>query len=340
MTTFKLLFLTDHRNHSAENSLYALARAMAAHAASTLVDVATRGDATNDSFFQNLQNTPLSVQRVTSSFTFQPNGASYQSDSRTANLKDYDVVWLRLPPPLSYAFLHFLKATYPSIIFINDPIGIYKTGSKEFLLNFPTLCPPMKICQSMADIVAFKDRFPIVLKPLRDYGGRGILRIDGQQVWLGKEEMNFEQFESLYRKNPITYLGVSFLKNVGQGDKRIIIVGGKIMGASLRLPPKDSWLCNVSMGGRAIPTNVTKEEQKIVQRLTPTLTKMGIVMYGVDTLMGNDGKRVLSEINTTSIGGLPQMARDQQLPLVQQAIEIVGNQVLLLLEATQLKTIE
>ena len=75
------------------------------------------------------------------------------------------------------------------------------------------------------------------------------------------------------------------------------------------------------MGGRAIPTNITKEEQKMVDQINPVLTEMGIVMYGLDTLMGDNGKRVLSEINTTSIGGLPQMARDRQLPLVEQAID-------------------
>jgi len=46
-------------------------------------------------------------------------------------------------------------------------------------------------------------------------------------------------------------------------------------------------------------------------------------MYGVDTLVGDDGKRVLSEINTTSIGGLPQIAAMNNLPLVERAIDLI-----------------
>jgi len=327
MQIFKPLILTDHRNHSTENSLYPLARVLSAHPACSSVDVATRGNAANDLFFHSLQDVSLSVHKVEESFTFTSNGLAFQSPTKKAHLEEYDAVWLRLPPPLSYDFLHFLKSTFPQQIFINDPIGIYETGSKEFLLQFPSLCPPMKMCRSIEDIVELKNRFPIVLKPLREYGGKGLIRIDGQRVWAGQEEMTFSQFVNQQRDKSIEYLGVSFLKNVAQGDKRIVVVGGQIMGASLRLPAADSWLCNVAMGGRAIPTNITKEEQKMVEQINPILAKLGILMYGLDTLVGDDGKRVLSEINTTSIGGLPQMARDQQLPLVEKAIDIISKYI-------------
>jgi len=291
------------------------------------VDVATRGNADNDLFFYSLKDIPLSVHKVTDSFTFKANGLVFQVPTKTTSLAAYDAIWLRLPPPLSYDFLQFLKSTYPRQIFINDPIGIHETGSKEFLLQFPSLCPPMKMCRSIEDITELKKRFPIVLKPLREYGGKGIVRIDKDKVWIEQKEMSFTEFINQLAGKPIEYLGVAFLKNVAQGDKRIVVVDGQIMGASLRLPAADSWLCNVAMGGRAIPTNITKEEQKMVERIHPVLSKLGIVMYGLDTLVGDDGKRILSEINTTSIGGLPQMARDQQLPLVEKAVDIIGGYI-------------
>ena len=108
-----------------------------------------------------------------------------------------------------------------------------------------------------------------------------------------------------------------------QGDKRIIVVNGNILGASLRLPPADSWICNVSLGGTSSITDVSQEEYHIVETIDPILSKMGIVMYGVDTLVGDDNKRVLSEINTTSIGGLPQIARLKNEPLVEKAINLI-----------------
>lgn len=113
-----------------------------------------------------------------------------------------------------------------------------------------------------------------------------------------------------------------------KGDKRVIVVGGKILGASLRLPAKDSWICNVAMGGSSNHAVADAEEITMVEKINPTLQKMGIVMYGVDTLVGDDGKRILSELNTTSIGGLPQIAALMGQPLVEEAVELIWAYIL------------
>ena len=116
---------------------------------------------------------------------------------------------------------------------------------------------------------------------------------------------------------------VKYLKNVTQGDKRIIVVNGKIMGASLRLPPEGSWICNASMGGSSYAAEVDKDEENIISVINPVLSKMGIVMYGIDTLVNDERRRVLSEINTTSIGGLPQIAGFRKKPVVEEAIDLI-----------------
>jgi len=79
------------------------------------------------------------------------------------------------------------------------------------------------------------------------------------------------------------------------------------------------------MGGSSNLAEVEAEERRIVEAINPILSKMGIVMYGLDTLVGDDGKRVLSEINTTSIGGLPQIAALKKLPLVEEAIDLIWS---------------
>lgn len=325
MKQFKLLILTDHSNHSAENSLYPFIHAMRNHPFCEHLDVATRGNTANHSFFKEQQATHIQVTTPTQDFGFDKQGASFFENEKKQATAIYDLIWLRLPPPLSESFLLFLKKAFPNQLIINDPTGIYTTGSKEFLVNFPELCPPMKVCKTVEDIIAFKNKFPIVLKPFREYGGKGIVRIDGNRVWEGKQESTFDHFIEKIKQTNIDYLGVKFLKNVAQGDKRIVVVNGKIMGASLRLPPPNSWICNVSMGGTSTLTSVSDEEVHIVKTIDPTLSKMGIVMYGVDTLVGDDGKRILSEINTTSIGGLPQIAKQKNEPLVETAADLIWN---------------
>lgn len=327
MKKMKLLVLTDHTNHSKENSLYTLAKAMRAHPQCASVDVATRGLAVNNNFFLNRATDEIFVSSVTDEFEFTISGKWFSEGLKKVNFTDYDAVWLRMPPPLGKDFLDFLN-TFSNQIIVNHPVGIWETGSKRFLLNFPDLCPEMQVCDSVESIINFKNRFPIVLKPFREYGGKGIVRIDGNQVWEGKKETTFEDFIKKIRDANIEYLGVKFLKNVTKGDKRVIVVGGKIMGASLRLPAKDSWICNVAMGGNSNHATADAEEIAMVEKINPQLQKMGIVMYGVDTLVGDDGKRILSELNTTSIGGLPQIAQLMGQPLVEEAVELIWNYIL------------
>lgn len=325
MKKLKILVLTDHTNHSAENSLYALLQSMRKHPSCAHIDIATRANPLNDFFFKNYVDKGLFVSTVDESFAFSPEGKSFQKLVHRKSVHDYDAVWLRMPPPLAKSFLIFLKHKFPTQIFVNDPDGIYKAGSKAFLKNFIEVCAPMKICLSVEDVFEFSQRFPIVLKPFREYGGKGIVRIDGKKVWEGKNEMGLDDFLSKIKDTEIEYLGVKFLKNVTQGDKRIIVVNGKIIGASLRLPPQDSWLCNVAMGGSSVAATVDEAERKIIEYINPTMTKLGIVMYGVDTLMGDEGRRVLSEINTTSIGGIPQMEKQQNQPLVKATTDEIWN---------------
>ena len=322
MKPLKMLILTDHRGHSKENALYEMARKMSSHAMAAAVDVATRANPENAAFFENCKKTELQVSPVDANFKFHEQGLCFEENLKKKSIADYDGIWLRLPPPLSFSFLNFLKTTFPDTHFVNDPSGIHETGSKAFLENFENCCAPMKLCESVDDIVKFSAQFPTVLKPLREYGGRGIVRITGDKAWLGHEEMPLNAFlESLDTR--IEYLAVKFLEKVSEGDKRIVVVDGQILGAALRLPKKGSWICNVAMGGSSNVAEVDESEQQIIQQINPKLAQLGIVMYGVDTLMGDEGKRVLSEINTTSIGGLPQIAKQNNLPLVEKAVDLI-----------------
>jgi len=301
---------------------------MCQHPRCAQLDIATRANQSNDSFFNKRQGDVLFVSQVDKNFAYHPEGKAFEKAVREGKVGDYDVIWLRMPPPLSSDFLNFLTQQFPDQFIINSPKGILETGSKSFLLNFPDLCPPMKICRSVDDILEFKSRFPIVLKPFREYGGKGIVKIKNDQVWEGMEELSLDSFIAKIKDTEIEYLGVKFLKNVSEGDKRIVVVNGQVMGASLRLPASDSWLCNVAMGGTSTQTIVDESEREMVEQVNALLTEKGVVMYGIDTLQGDDGKRVLSEINTTSIGGLPQIAKFDGKPLVDEAIELIFDYII------------
>jgi len=324
----KVLILTDHSNHSAENSLYELARALSTNSAVEKVDIASRKIESNFPFFDCREVSNIYTTEVDASFNFDL--IQHPLDNATSQnlISEYDFVWLRLPPPLSKNFLDYLEVVFSESIIVNNPRAIYETGSKSFLMNFKDVCPPMKICKSIEDIIDFSSKFPIVLKPFREYGGKGILKIEGDRVSNGNSSFSFQEFATNFKKSPVDYLAVKYLKNVKKGDKRIVVIDGEIMGASLRLPPEDSWICNVAMGGTSNHSDVTPEEIEIVNTIDPILSAKGIVMYGVDTLVDDENKRVLSEINTTSRGGLPQIAKLLNKPLVERGINLIVNNVI------------
>jgi len=324
----KVLILTDHSNHSAENSLYELARALSTNNAVEKVDIVSRKIESNFPFFDCQEVSNIYTTEVDASFDFDT--IQHPLDNATSQnlISEYDFVWLRLPPPLSKNFLDYLEVVFSQSIIVNNPSAIYETGSKAFLMNFKDVCPPMKICKSIEDIIDFSSKFPIVLKPFREYGGKGILKLEGDRVSNGNSSFTFQEFATNFKKSPVDYLAVKYLKNVKKGDKRIVVIDGEIMGASLRLPLEDSWICNVAMGGTSNHSEVSPEEIEIVNTIDPILSAKGIIMYGVDTLVDDDNKRVLSEINTTSIGGLPQIAKLLNKPLVERGINLIVNNVL------------
>ena len=53
-----------------------------------------------------------------------------------------------------------------------------------------------------------------------------------------------------------------FLPKISNGDKRVFIINGKVVGAISRVPKKGSFLSNLSKGGYAINTNLTNLEKK------------------------------------------------------------------------------
>lgn len=302
---FRVLILTEHRIHSPVESIYHIARNLSSHPKCAYVHVVSRGVKENEDFFVIPRDMELKAVVVDSHFCHSKEGEAFSGNLLTVSPLDYDVVFLRLPRVNSMLFFARIDQLIPAASIINRPKGIIETGNKEYLLNFPELCPPIRYCDSIDEVLAFASQFPIVLKPLNNSGGKGIVRIDGKRVLIGEDEYSWEAFlPRLAKEISKGYLGMKFLKNVGQGDKRIIVVNEEIVAASLRKPPKGSWLCNVSMGGSSELATPAPEELAMAEILIPHLLKNGIVMFGFDTLVDDDGKRVLSEINTSCVNGL------------------------------------
>lgn len=321
MKKISVLVLTDFRGHSDQNSIYPLVRELSTRKEISHVDVSSRSFSECSEFFENKNLDALYGKTIDQSFDFDATELKHRNNLKKLDYTAYDLIWIRLARPISDEFLLWLEKEATGTIF-NRPSGIIRTSSKAFLTEVASVCPPIKLVHSVEEILAFAQKMDIVLKPLKEYGGKGILKINGDKLDDGKEiypTKDYLNSISEYIQNE-GYLAMKFLKNVSEGDKRILVVNGEILASSLRLPQKDSWLCNVAQGGTSVHSEVTEEEIKIIETISPILLSKGILIFGADTLMDDDGKRILSEVNTLSIGGFPQAEAQTGRPIIKQTI--------------------
>ncbi len=327
MEKIKLLVLTEHGAHSNANSIYPLLRRMRNHCGCARIDLASRSLPWNAGFFRGEDRGHLWVTTVTNRFRYTRDGRYFNAPIRRVDPADYQAILVRLPHPTLDAFWDFLETHFDQAVIINHPAGIRETSNKAYLLQFPELCPPMQLCQCISDIEALRADYPIVLKPLHNYGGKGVVRIEVDTVWVGNQRTTFRSFVQHLGEAPIEYLAMRYLPGVAEGDKRIIVCNGEVMGASLRVPAPGSWLCNAAQGGSAVAADLMEEERSMVDRLAPVMAAKGIVLFGLDTLKDDNGQRILSEINTMSLGGLIQTERLNGLPVVQRIADALWRHI-------------
>src|SRR4029453_19606084 len=95
-----------------------------------------------------------------------------------------------------------------------------------------------------------------------------------------------------------------YLKEVRKGDKRIILIEGKAVGAINRVPAEHDSRSNMHVGGRAEKTALTEREREICARIGPSLTEGGFILAGIDVI-GD----YMTEINVTSPTGVREVRK-------------------------------
>jgi glutathione synthase len=228
-------------------------------------------------------------------------GAHYKlSKPRVEDLSKQDVVLLRQDPPFDMAYItttHLLERIHPNTLVVNDPAHVRNAPEKIFVLDFLDLMPPTIITRSLADVQAFRAEMKdIILKPLYGNGGAAIFRISPDDTNLGAL---VELFQAAFRE---PFMVQQYRPEVRSGDKRIILVDGKAVGAINRMPAANETRSNLHVGGTAKPTKLTARDQEICERLGPELKKRGLIFTGIDVI-----GPYLTEINVTSPTGIRQV---------------------------------
>ena len=235
---------------------------------------------------------PVKVQRV--------DGDHYSfGEPRILDLgKDVDVVLMRQDPPFDLGYItatHLLERIQSETLVVNDPASVRNAPEKIWVLDFPQFMPPTAITRSLGLARKFlAEQGDIVIKPLHGFAGGSVFRIgsDGRNL-----ASLIELFNTTYREPHVLQ---KFIPEISQGDKRIVLVDGKVAGAINRVPGKGEIRSNLAVGGTAAKTELTAREKEICATLGPEMKKRGLLFVGIDVI----GGRWLTEINVTSPTGI------------------------------------
>ncbi|MGO1119581.1 glutathione synthase [Rhodovibrionaceae bacterium A322] len=223
-------------------------------------------------------------------------------DYQDLNLADLDVILMRQDPPFDMAYItatHLLDLVHPHTLVVNNPAEVRNAPEKLFVMQFPDLMPPTLITRSRKEIEAFRERHQdIIIKPLYGNGGAGVFHIK-------PDDENFNALlESFEERNREPFVIQRYLPEIRQGDKRIILVDGKAVGATNRVPQEGEARSNMHVGGQAQKVELTARDQEICDTIGPVLKEKGMIFVGIDVI-GD----YLTEINVTSPTGIQEIDR-------------------------------
>jgi glutathione synthase len=215
---------------------------------------------------------------------------------------DADVVLMRQDPPFDLGYItatHLLERIHPSTLVVNDPASVRNAPEKLFVLDYARFMPPTLITRSLEEVRAFQaEHKEIVVKPLYGNAGNAVFKV-------GRDGSNLGSLVELFGHVWVEpFMVQAFLPAVAEGDKRIVLVDGKVTGAINRVPGKGEIRSNLAAGGTAHPTELTEREREICDALGPELARRGLLFVGIDVIGGH-----LTEINVTSPTGIVAIDR-------------------------------
>jgi RimK family alpha-L-glutamate ligase len=160
---------------------------------------------------------------------------------------------------------------------------------------------------------AAKPMDEVVVKRLTGSMGYGVFRVKGADFAMHV----FSYFNSMSK--PI-YLQ-EYLEKKGGGDYRVVVVGGKVLGAEFR-KGKD-WKSNIAQGGKPMAAKVDSEMKEIALKATKALC---LDYAGIDIADTKEGYMVLDTNPTMSWQGFVQVNKvDVAKELIAHLIKKIKN---------------
>jgi len=240
-------------------------------------------------------------------------------------ITDLDALFLRKNPPIIYQALEFLSSVEDRVFMVNSVHGQIAGNSKLYTLNFPGCIPETHVSRDPERLKKIIEEFggAMVVKPLQRFGGEGVIKVSTRDRENLISLINFyTQANRAYpEREPI--MVQAYLEQVKtEGDVRILMLNGEILGAMRRVSPDGDFRTNVKAGGRVLPHTVTPAQRKLCATIRDRLIRDGLYFVGIDVI----GDKLV-EVNCVSPGGIPRINQLDNVRLETQIIDFMEFQV-------------
>ncbi|WP_295164072.1 glutathione synthase [uncultured Buchnera sp.] len=237
-------------------------------------------------------------------------------------LNELDAILMRKDPPFNTEFIYATyileRAEEQGVLVINKPNSLRDCNEKIFISWFSKFTTDTLVTRKLSKIYDFwKEKNDIILKPLDSMGGKNIFRVK-------KNDPNFSVIVETLTNYEKKYCMIqTYLPEVKFGDKRILIVNGKIIPWSLtRIPKYGETRANLAVGGEGKVQKLSDKDWKIANYLAPILKKRGLILVGLDVIGNN-----LTEINVTSPTCICEIEEKKNISITSILIDYIEYKV-------------
>jgi glutathione synthase len=220
----------------------------------------------------------------------------YRAEAPVAGpLRDFDAVLMRKDPPfdMEYVYSTYLLelAESEGARVFNRPRAIRDWNEKMAVARFPQFTPPTLATRHEPLIREFlAEHRDVILKPLDGMGGASVFRAR-------QDDPNINVIiETVTHFGRRTIMAQRFIPEIRDGDKRVLLIGGKpVPHALARIPKPGEMRGNLAAGATGVARPLTRRDREIAEALGPALQKEGLLLVGLDVI--GDW---LTEVNVTS----------------------------------------
>ena len=217
------------------------------------------------------------------------------NEENQLKLSELDVILMRQDPPFNSNFIYntyvLESAEREGVLVVNKPASLRDCNEKVFATEFPECCTPFLVTSKASLLKSFiEDHKDTVIKPLDGMGGSSIFR-------LRNTDPNLNVILETITDSFMTKVMIqTFIPEIRDGDKRILLVNGIPMNAAVaRVPAQGELRGNLAAGASAVARSLTEKDLWICEQVGPKLKDLGLVLVGLDII-----GEYLTEINVTS----------------------------------------